>query len=44
VHLASSHHDGAIRADMDHDGGLDIISIGWRHGRVLLYENQALSR
>ena len=28
-------------ADMDADGDLDIVSIGWSHGRVLLYENRA---
>jgi hypothetical protein len=24
--------------DIDGDGDLDIISIGWTHGRVLIYE------
>jgi len=33
------HHDGAVLADIDDDGDLDILSIGWSHGRVLLYEN-----
>jgi hypothetical protein len=34
------HHDGAQTVDIDGDGDLDIISIGWGHGSVLLYENQ----
>ncbi len=44
VSTGDEHHDGAIRADVDNDGDLDVLSIGWRHNRVLLYENQALSR
>ena len=27
---------------IDGDGDLDIISIGWGHGKVLLYENKAI--
>lgn len=30
-------------ADMDKDGDLDILSIGWSHNRVLLYENKAIN-
>jgi len=44
ISIGDEHHDGAILADMDNDGDFDIISIGWRHGRVLLYENQAITR
>ncbi len=43
VYEGDEHHDGAITVDIDEDGDLDIISIGWGHGRVLLYENRALS-
>lgn len=39
LHTGDEHHDGSQLADMDGDGDLDIISIGWGHGRVLLYEN-----
>jgi len=47
VHEASKgdeHHDGAILTDIDRDGDLDIISLGWRHDRVLVYENRAIGR
>jgi hypothetical protein len=37
--IGDEHHNGAQFADIDGDGDLDIISIGWGHGRVLLYEN-----
>ena len=39
VHTGDEHHDGARVVDLDGDGDLDIISIGWTHGRVLWYEN-----
>jgi hypothetical protein len=42
VYTGDEHHDGAQVVDIDGDGDLDIISIGWGHGRVLLYENKAL--
>ena len=29
-----------LLADLDSDGDLDLASIGWTHGRVLVYENQ----
>ena len=43
VHVGDEHHDGAQVVDIDQDGDLDILSIGWGHARVLLYENQATS-
>ncbi len=33
------HHDGTLAYDMDRDGDLDIISIGWRNPAVWVYEN-----
>jgi hypothetical protein len=39
VYTGDEHHDGAQLVDMDGDGDLDIISIGWTHARVILYEN-----
>lgn len=42
VHTGDEHHDGAILSDVDRDGDLDIISIGWSHDDVLLYENRAI--
>jgi hypothetical protein len=43
VYTGDEHHDGAQVADIDGDGDLDIISIGWSHDRVLLYENKAIT-
>jgi hypothetical protein len=39
VWKGDEHHDGALLTDIDGDGDQDIVSIGWSHGRVLLYEN-----
>jgi len=39
VSVGDEHHDGARVVDIDNDGDLDIISIGWGHDNVLLYEN-----
>ena len=41
VYTGDEHHDGAQVVDIDGDGDLDIISIGWGHSNVLLYENLA---
>jgi hypothetical protein len=43
VGVGDEHHDGAVLADIDDDGDLDILSIGWSHDRVLLYENEAIN-
>jgi hypothetical protein len=40
IHMGDEHHNGAQTVDIDGDGDLDIISIGWGHSRVLLYENR----
>jgi hypothetical protein len=40
VHIGDEHHDGAQLVDIDGDGDLDIISIGWTHPNVILYENK----
>jgi hypothetical protein len=40
VYGGDEHHDGAQVVDIDGDGDQDIISIGWTHDRVLLYENK----
>ena len=42
VYTGDEHHDGAQVVDIDADGDLDILSIGWGHDRVLLYENLAV--
>jgi hypothetical protein len=42
VYTGDEHHDGAQVVDIDGDGDLDIISIGWSHDQVLLYENRAI--
>ncbi|MEE9411699.1 MAG: FG-GAP-like repeat-containing protein, partial [Methylococcales bacterium] len=40
VYTGDEHHDAAHLVDLDTDGDLDIISIGWKHRRLLVYENQ----
>jgi hypothetical protein len=42
VATGDEHHDGAQLADIDGDGDPDIISVGWGHSKVLLYENLAI--
>ena len=44
IHTGDEHHQGAQTVDIDCDGDLDIVSVGWTHSRVLLYENLAQSR
>jgi VCBS repeat protein len=44
LYRGDEHHDGAQAADMDGDGDLDILSIGWGHPQVLWYENPGRSR
>jgi hypothetical protein len=39
LYTGDEHHDGAIAVDIDGDGDFDTISVGWEHGKVLLYEN-----
>jgi hypothetical protein len=41
LYTGDEHHDGAQMVDIDNDGDLDIISIGWGHDLVVLYENKA---
>ncbi len=43
VYTGDEHHDGAQAVDIDADGDLDIISIGWENPAVVLYENKALA-
>lgn len=40
VYRGDEHHNGAQTVDIDGDGDFDIISIGWNHNRVILYENR----
>lgn len=40
VYRGDEHHDGALVVDIDGDGDFDIVSIGWGHSKVLLYENR----
>ena len=41
VATGHEHHDGTQLVDIDGDGDDDIVSIGWAHGNVLLYERRA---
>jgi len=34
------HHDGTQAVDLDGDGDLDIISIGWYKSKIWVYENR----
>ncbi len=36
------HHDGTQAVDIDFDGDLDIISLGWYNPKLWLYENLAI--
>lgn len=40
VYVGDEHHDGAQIIDIDNDGDNDVVSIGWGHSKVLLYENK----
>ncbi len=37
------HHDGTLAVDLDGDGDLDIVSIGWHNSAVWVIENKALN-
>jgi len=39
IYRGDEHHDGALAVDIDKDGDIDVISIGWSHGKVVIYRN-----
>jgi PKD repeat protein len=43
IYTGDEHHDGAQVVDIDNDGDLDIISMGFGHSKILLYENKSPS-
>lgn len=38
------HHDGTVAVDLDRDGDLDLISIGWYNAKVWVLENKAIDK
>ena len=38
------HHDGTQIVDLDGDGDLDLISVGWYNPKIWFYENKARDR
>jgi len=38
------HHDGTLAYDIDRDGDLDIVSIGWHNPKVWLFVNKAIRK
>ena len=40
IYRGDEHHDGAQAVDLDNDGDLDVVSIGWGHNKVVVYENR----
>ncbi len=41
ISIGDEHHDGAHVVDLDNDGDNDIVSIGWSHNKVIVYENKS---
>ncbi len=41
IYTGDEHHMGTQLLDADNDGDLDIVSFGWDHSEVVLYENLA---
>jgi hypothetical protein len=39
IHQGDEHHDGALVVDLDDDGDKDVVSIGWGHHKVIVYES-----
>ena len=40
IYRGDEHHDGALAVDLDNDGDLDVVSIGWGHDELVAYENR----
>lgn len=41
IHQGDEHHNGLQISDLDKDGDDDIVSIGWGHSQVMVYENRS---
>jgi hypothetical protein len=41
IYHGDEHHDGTQLFDLDRDGDLDVVTIGWRNMQVIVYENLA---
>ena len=39
IAVGEEHHNGALATDLDRDGDYDVVSIGWGHSGVTVFEN-----
>ncbi len=42
IYLGDEHHNGTVPVDLDKDGDMDVVSIGFRHHKVVAYINPTI--